>query len=108
MSSREDWNVDGDARRVGLVQPDAEVPLSAEQQQDEDPDVHQPHPALVGPRVVEVVQDRHHDVQHIAGLQHEEEELLVVFAKLPEKYQQLLEKEKSITCAALLAFSSNS
>ena len=94
MSSRKNWNVDRNARRVGLVQPDPKVPLPAEQQQDEDPDVHQPNPALVSPGVVEVVQDRHHDVQHVAGLQYEEEELLVVLAKLPEKYQQLLNKDK--------------
>jgi hypothetical protein len=40
---------------------------------------------LIGPGVVKVVQDGDHDVQDVAGLEHEEKELLVVLAKLPEK-----------------------
>ena len=32
----EDGDVHGDGRRVGLVQPHAEVPLAAEEEQDED------------------------------------------------------------------------
>jgi len=32
-----------------------------------------------------VVEDGDHDVQDVAGLEHEEEELLVVLAKLPEE-----------------------
>ena len=49
VSSRKNWNVDRDARRVRFVQPDTKISLPAEQEEDEDPDVHQSDPALVRP-----------------------------------------------------------
>lgn len=52
------------------------------------------YPALVRPGVVQVVQDGREDVQDVARFEHEEEELLVVLAKLPEEHQQLLGKGK--------------
>ena len=58
--------------------------------------MHEACAGLVGTRIIQVVEDGHQDVQHVGALEHVEEELLVVFAKLPEKYQQLLEKERSI------------
>jgi hypothetical protein len=41
-----------------------------------------------------VVEDGDHDVEDVAGLKHEEQELLVVLAKFPEKYQKFLKKQK--------------
>ena len=51
MRSSKHWNVDGDAWGVGLVQPDPEVPFSAEQKKNEDSDVHKTYPALIGPGI---------------------------------------------------------
>jgi hypothetical protein len=42
-----------------------------------------------------VVEDWDHDVEDVAGLEHEEQELLVVLAKLPEKYQKFLKKTET-------------
>lgn len=41
MRPREDWNVHWNAESVRLVESHAEVPLSAQQQEDEDADVHE-------------------------------------------------------------------
>ena len=49
---------------------------------------------LVGAGVVQVVEDGREDVEDVARLEHEEEELLVVLAKLPEEHQQLLKSER--------------
>ena len=43
-----------------------QVALAAEQQEDEDSDVHEPGLGLVHPGVVEVVEDGDHDLQHLA------------------------------------------
>lgn len=40
MGPREDGNVHGDAQDIGFVESNAEVPLPAHQQEDEDADVH--------------------------------------------------------------------
>lgn len=50
----EHGNVHGDAQRVRLVQTDAEVPLPAQQQQDEDADVHETHASCKQGPVVNV------------------------------------------------------
>ena len=52
--------------------------------------VHESDPALVGPGVVEVVEDGGEDVEDVGGLEDEEEELLVVLAELPEEDEELL------------------
>lgn len=41
MSASEDWDIHGNSDAVRLVQPHPEVTLSAEQKQDEHPNVHQ-------------------------------------------------------------------
>jgi hypothetical protein len=41
-----------------------------------------------------VVEDGDHDVEDVAGLEDEEQELLVVLAKFPEKYQKFLKKNQ--------------
>lgn len=43
VGSRENRNVHGDAQSVRLVETDTKVPLAAQQQQDEDADVHEAH-----------------------------------------------------------------
>lgn len=40
------------------------------------------------------MEDGDHDVEDVAGLEHEEQELLVVLAKFPEKYQKFLKKNQ--------------
>ena len=52
--------------------------------------MHESDAALVGPGVVEVVEDGGEDVEDVAGLEDEEEELLVVLAELPEEDEELL------------------
>lgn len=99
MGPGEHGDVHGDPQRVRLVQANAEVPLPAQQQEDEHADVHEaqascghkqwslgpldpaplpqgPGLTLVGSGVVEVEEDGHQHVQHVAALQHEEEEFL--------------------------------
>lgn len=41
MGSREDGNVHRNTQNVGFVEPNAKVPLSAQQQEDEDANVHE-------------------------------------------------------------------
>lgn len=41
MGSREDRDVHWNTQNVGFVEPNAKVPLSAQQQEDEDADVHE-------------------------------------------------------------------
>lgn len=41
MGSREDGNVHRNTQNVRFVEPNAKVPLSAQQQEDEDADVHE-------------------------------------------------------------------
>lgn len=43
VGSREDGNVHRNTQNVGFVEPDAKIPLSAQQQEDEDADVHEAH-----------------------------------------------------------------
>ena len=52
--------------------------------------MHESYAALVRPGVVEVVEDGGEDVEDVAGLEDEEEELLVVLAELPEEDEELL------------------
>ena len=54
--------------------------------------MHETHSTLVSPGIVQMMQDGGKDVQNVAGLQHEEEELLVVLAELPEEDEELLMK----------------
>ncbi len=42
------------------------------------------------------MEDGDHDVEDVAGLKHEEQELLVVLAKFPEKYQKFLKKTETM------------
>ena len=92
MGAAEDRDVHGDGGRVRLVEPHPEVPLAAEQQQDEHAHVHQPGLALIHPRVVEVVQHRDQDLQDVAAFEDVVQELLVMLTQLPEQNQKLLVK----------------
>lgn len=103
MSPCEHWDVHGHVDGVGLVEAHAEVPLPAQQQQDEHADVHESDAGwrravkqaqsaagrrsdeaaqrtrltLVGPGVVQVEEDGHQDIQHVAALQDKKQELLL-------------------------------
>ena len=84
MGSAEHGDVHGHGGGVGLVEPHPEVPLAAEEQQDEHPHVHQARLALVHPRVVEVIQHRDHNLEDVAALENVIHELPVVLTQLPE------------------------
>ena len=52
--------------------------------------MHEPDPALVTARIVQVVQNGRQNVEDVARLENEEQELPVVLTELPEEDQQLL------------------
>lgn len=102
MRPRENRNVHWNAENVWLVESHAEVPLSTQQQEDEDADVHEAHEScarthtvccvklehvfiltlcssaltLIGSGFVQVEEDGNQDVQHVTALQHKKQELL--------------------------------
>ncbi len=55
VRAREHRDVHGDGGRVGFVQPDAKVPLAAEEEQDEDSDVDESNSTLICPGVIQMV-----------------------------------------------------
>ena len=85
VGAAEDRDVHGDGGRVRLVEPHPEVPLPAQQEEDEDPNVHQAGFGLVHPGVVDIVEDRDDNLQDVTALEDMIEELSVVFAQLPEQ-----------------------
>ena len=57
MSSGEHGYVHRDSGRVGFVQANAKVPLSTQEEEDEDPDMDKTYAALICPGFVQVMQD---------------------------------------------------
>ena len=90
VSASENWNIHWDCGCVGLVQTDPKVSLSTEEEEYKNSNMHQTHSALVGPGIIQVVQDWCQDVQDVTGLENKEEELFVVFTKFPEENEKLL------------------
>lgn len=105
MSPREHRDVHRHVDGIGLIQAHSEVSLSTQQQQDEDPDVHESDTCcskdtqherrfrvyiwlplgalmekrrltLISPGVVQVIKYRNQNVQHVTALQDKEQELL--------------------------------
>lgn len=102
VRSREDRDVHGNSHRVGFVETNSEVALSAQQKQDEDADVHEADAGckkrhdtvhedtllqlayrfsysfhtLIGASVVQVVQDRNQNFENVTALQNVEHEFL--------------------------------
>lgn len=90
MRASEDGEIHHSPGCKGFVQTDAEVPFSAQKEEDEDSDVYQSYLRRVISTVIQMVQNGNQDVQHITGLEDKVHELLVVVTHLPEKDQQLL------------------
>ena len=54
--------------------------------------MHESDPALITARIVQVVQNGRQNVEDVARLENEEQELPVVLTELPKEDQQLLVK----------------
>ena len=92
MGPSKNRDIDGYSCRIGFIQPDSKISFSTQQQEYEDPNMHQTHSTLVSSGLIQMVQDRRQNVQYVTGFENKEQKLFVVFAKLPKEYQKFLVK----------------